>query len=107
MYIRGFFFKPQTTQPPKGGSPAAPPRDRRPKTSKNPTDLPYASIDISPVGEPEHPLVRVLYDTIFSDCPINDRPTLTFPPDESAVLVMAHLEGHPLGFGLAELLAPV
>ena len=61
----------------------------------------YASIEVSPVGEAEYPLIQVLFETISGR-----REGLEFPEGDAAVAVMAHLEGNPLGFALGEVRGP-
>lgn len=61
----------------------------------------YAQIDISQVGPPELPLIGVLCQAIFG--PAGDFPSLQriAQENQSAYLLIAHLEGNPLGYLVA------
>lgn len=59
--------------------------------------MPY-EINITPVGENEYPLIRVLHRTIFEPFAPQDRPDVESALRESAILLLGHLEGNPLGF---------
>ncbi len=58
-------------------------------------------INITPVGENEYPLIRVLYQTIFEPFAPVDRPEIEPGLREEGIQLLGHLEGNPLGFLVA------
>jgi GNAT superfamily N-acetyltransferase len=60
----------------------------------------YAQIDITEVGPAEHPLIRVLRDTIFGA--YNHRFATSFDQEiegrQDVLALIAHLEGNPVGY---------
>ena len=65
----------------------------------------YGLIDISEVGEAEAPLIRVLAESIFGGVPAEVDASLGAPADR--LMLIAHLEGNPIGFLLGHVRAPV
>jgi GNAT superfamily N-acetyltransferase len=66
---------------------------------RNPFAMPFA-IEISEVGPAEYPLLEVLRDTVFGEFGhVSTTPVATALADHQDLLVLiAHLEGNPLGF---------
>jgi GNAT superfamily N-acetyltransferase len=56
----------------------------------------YGLIDISEVGEAEVPLIRVLAESIFGAVPEGVEAALAAPAE--GLMLIAHLEGNPIGF---------
>lgn len=60
----------------------------------------YGLIDISEVGEAEVPLIRVLAESLFGAMPDGAERALERPEDR--LMLIAHLEGNPIGFLLCD-----